>query len=533
MQFLTKNAFRSAMRMSQLCIMRAKLLSTFQIYSFSNNSNSDLITQTQIKDVLETRMGYYESDLEDPEGWLNYNDITQLFQRYIRVTGKKYLISDTIKFLMRVVELLQSSNATEFPRKYRTNLQAIVTSIPVRLRNSDQEYPLIGSYTYCVWFLKNEIQGEHWLTLADHIASERLRKSPNEIRKATIGLTNLSSVINDKELVKTVFGVLQKELEMIQKGFSASDYELILKSFAGNGFFPSSLFTIFEKQILQSLSRAWNLDLAIEIAQHYAVTSHGSREFYQTIFELIEDDLKSKMPESSDILHSGKMLASLVLIINLSFVLHPELETSNLRRLVSQLCTDPKVKYSVLDLVKLGIHGNLVFEEDKLNELIESRIFGVEGEHILQDMLEYIDLLQREDIDPNIFEKIMKQVETLCLKALRESEAAYLLEFLAQIEERRILWYLEGFIKALPAYVVLHIRHYDFEKMCFLYYFFRKHEDLLDMSPESETKMNLGILKEYIKLHYASIPRHRIPIESNFYKVLEVVDINEFFMQHL
>ena len=44
-----------------------------------------------------------------------------------------------------------------------------------------------------------------------------------------------------------------------------------------------------------------------------------------------------------------------------------------------------------------------------------------------------------------------------------------------------------------------------------------------------EFKENLEILKDYILLYYRSIPRGKLEITSNFYKVLEVVDINKFY----
>jgi hypothetical protein len=78
-----------------------------------------------------------------------------------------------------------------------------------------------------------------------------------------------------------------------------------------------------------------------------------------------------------------------------------------------------------------------------------------------------------------------------------------------------------------PEVIIKNIHDYDFEKMCYIYYVYAK-EKLLDTP---QLKQNLFILKDYILLWYASIPRQKLAITSNFYKILEHVDINEFYIR--
>lgn len=65
--------------------------------------------------------------------------------------------------------------------------------------------------------------------------------------------------------------------------------------------------------------------------------------------------------------------------------------------------------------------------------------------------------------------------------------------------------------------------------MCNFYHVFAK-ENMID---DSELRYNLLILKDYILLWYGSIPRGKIPINSYFYKILEYVNINDFYMRGL
>jgi hypothetical protein len=86
-------------------------------------------------------------------------------------------------------------------------------------------------------------------------------------------------------------------------------------------------------------------------------------------------------------------------------------------------------------------------------------------------------------------------------------------------------WFWANF----PKYIVKSIYSFEFEEMCLLYYIYAKHGALKE---QSEMKGDLDVLRDYILLWMASQQRRRsLQIGSNYYKVLEVVDINDFYMK--
>jgi hypothetical protein len=104
-------------------------------------------------------------------------------------------------------------------------------------------------------------------------------------------------------------------------------------------------------------------------------------------------------------------------------------------------------------------------------------------------------------------------------------ECLHLLEF---FNEYNLVEDFPWFWNEFPRYIVKFIYSYDFEDMCMLYYTYAK---LGELKAESRLKTDLDTLRDYILLWMASLQRRSLPVTSNYYKVLEVVDITDFYMK--
>lgn len=510
---------------------------------------------------LKAPTNVYDSDYEDAQNWTCCNSIPKLFERYRR-PGVRYNIDDMIKFLMHAANLIEQSKQP-LPNKYKSHILSLVDSIKQDLKHSRMEYPLIGSLAYSlriINFTKNDL--DVWLLMGDYVASDRIRKSANEIKKATIGLTDLKHNTHDDSYTDSVFRVLEDEFGgTLSLQLSAQTYNLILKSFIANRSETTKIFALLEPRVLKSCefekdcNSRINPTTLLEIAENYALTGHGSHNFYQKLLDLI---MLQQFPDERgqlNIFSKGNTIASLALILSQGSALHPTLNTSQHIAKLFQLFDSEDVYFSLSDLIKAYLHGVAIYPEDqassRLWSLLTKKIFLVERTDRLSEVIQFYDLLRaseedNDDVDDNNnnniailssrnHNSITDQLQKICSASLQNSDPQQLLSFLPELEDRRLLTDFQKFLQKVPPFVEENVRVYDFENMCFLYYFIKKHQDLVvggDAEPNTGMlEHNLGVLKEWIKIHYASTPRHKIPISSNFYKVLEVVDINEFFLR--
>ncbi|KAL4466347.1 hypothetical protein ABPG72_020196 [Tetrahymena utriculariae] len=109
------------------------------------------------------------------------------------------------------------------------------------------------------------------------------------------------------------------------------------------------------------------------------------------------------------------------------------------------------------------------------------------------------------------------------------------IQFIQFCEEYKVMHNFVDLYNYFPYYVANNIFFYSWEEMCFLYYHFIKDRILFQESQILEINGRLNVIKQYIKLEYFSYNNRKntqMSPESNFFKVLSVVDLNDFYSEN-
>ncbi|EAS07297.1 hypothetical protein TTHERM_01055730 (macronuclear) [Tetrahymena thermophila SB210] len=133
------------------------------------------------------------------------------------------------------------------------------------------------------------------------------------------------------------------------------------------------------------------------------------------------------------------------------------------------------------------------------------------------------------DTPPLLLEEVQKKIMN-CRFTQND-----VIQFIQFCEENKVTHNFVDLYNYLPYYVANNIFFYTWEEMCFLYYHFIKDRILFQESQISEINGRLNVIKQYIKLEYFSYNNRKntqMSPESNFYKVLSVVDLNDFYSEN-
>lgn len=130
--------------------------------------------------------------------------------------------------------------------------------------------------------------------------------------------------------------------------------------------------------------------------------------------------------------------------------------------------------------------------------------------------------------DSNLSKSEYEKLDQLVLGSLDTLGPSECYKFFRSFYEKNLIDEFRITFENYPSMIVSHIQEYNFEEMCYFYYIFGKYGYLKDLG---EIKQNLDILRDYILMLYNLIPRGKLQITSYYYKILEVVDINDFYMK--
>lgn len=102
-----------------------------------------------------------------------------------------------------------------------------------------------------------------------------------------------------------------------------------------------------------------------------------------------------------------------------------------------------------------------------------------------------------------------------------------LIEVFQLLDENDLSYYLFDFLDSSIAYVNGNLDQLQPEDWCLCYYILYKyvakgHEE------QSTYEEKLNTLKQYIRFHYMVRYQGKIPLESSFYKILSIVELETF-----
>ena len=482
---------------------------------------------------LQSNIAAYESDDEDEYSIMQMGDMKRLIQLY-RDPVKRFRVNELIKILDRAYQLVPSGEELERnKRRYANSFNMIISRVKWALKESATDYPMIGSFSH---FLKqyNYLEDmELWLIISDYLSSQRMIRSKNEIMKCCVSFTALKRYLTPLEM-QHLYLLLEEDIVARRLHYDLNTKFRILSSFFEVEMIPERLMSYWQPSILAKIPQEHDLFAIISILELF-VTSN--LEFGADLLEIFEYKVKEVCEEalSHKEQTTGRILASCISIFNFGQIKHPNYQfNEELISEIARLIQDDSLHLDFGDYVKIlrsiDFLANMVpgFEIVPIFE----KGYKVAPESIeLIDVPNFADCIQ-EKLDEGKQGEISKYVDESLAKVSPKFEMQSIFKTLDELYNTRLIRYFPQFLTAVPARAVANISRIEFEDMCHLYFIIEKEKKMLDWSVEKLDE-NLEIMRDYIKRCHSNTdwsPAGRVDIKSNFYKLLEIVDINEFYL---
>jgi len=469
-------------------------------------------------------------------------DIKSIVEKYKRYRTKLTL-NEEIVFLDTLANAVTNSNA-QFNFVQNPSIDSLLTKIKSRLRNSEEDYPLVGSLLYSMGSLKFYKDPEIWMISTDYIIDQRMNASFDELIQAFKGSLDLQK-LTDQNLSENFFVSLEELVtrEYAKAIFPLKDLEKVCKDYSKtnrmNFDFIETLHQSFTEHLLNELgesssSSSSNFHHLIKIGYYFAKWGFVNSETLSHLQNLVESqiikeelntngDASNFYPETFSYMTYNLGLASMTSNVTVNIKI--------LQFMRDYLLTTENRGFQLRHLEHLHNYlPELGITEPAILKKLREDVFDIDQSRTrLQDIQNYIETRVSKELD-NDFQLFPKDTLTyfdqICRTRINDYKPADLYDFFVFIENSDIRHNFKQLWEGLPDYIIKNIAAFDFEMMCYLYYIYVKHGGL---NTTGKFKENLEVLKDYILLYYRSIPRGKLEITSNFYKVLEVVDINKFY----
>jgi len=510
--------------------------SKIPFYSFTTNK---LVQDTN--SLVSTRSNKQWEKFQKEKVWQTYNfsqqnDIRTIVEKYKRFRTKLTL-NEEIVFLDTLANIVANNNIlfqwNQFPA-----IDSLLSKVKSKLKNSEEDYPLVGSLLYSMEILKFYKDVEIWLISTDYIIDRRMNSSFDELIHAFQGIANIENLIGKIQLES----FLQTLEDLIVQNYSTSiipltNLEKICQSYSQtqrtNFDFIEMLHKSYSAHLLHKLSTLSEKDylylsslikVSYCFAQWGLITTDTSSHLQDIVESYIIANSEDLTPEVFSLL-----TYTLGMAIMMNKIQAKEDIVNYLRRFI--LNKERKYQLRQLEYLHKYLPVFGLSEDDKeIYSTIKEKLFEIDPKSTsLKDIENYIDTLTSHEyngdfskIPPNV----LNHLDQICKIRLNEYKPKHVYRFFEFLDESGTRSGFPEFWNNLPDYIVKNIGAFDFEQMCYLYFVYVKN----GANEESgKFKENLEVLKDYIVLHYRSIPRGKLDITSTFYKILEVVDIYKFY----
>lgn len=516
-------------------VKRFSFWSSSNYKTSSKAENADLIT---LQDGTLARSNDYDAiyDFDDKFNLSKITDHKKIFS-LLKQGNFNYKVNDLIYFLRRIVQINEQKHL-KLDVHNTPDLATLIKKIKDELREANQEYPLIGSYAWCFWKLGHANDQELWLTLADHIVDDRFYPNFKESVYAIEGFTMLKQHA-DQKFIDEVYKKLERICTITIWEVDMTYYKRIAESLVQVNRFTPYVFDKLEHHIKNNLSMEYDLKTMLDILFAFALSNNGSKGFYNAMQQImVKGHMHHRLPHlqlHSELPSHGNFVAKLVETYALAKYKHPDLQLEpDFIATAYNLITNKKAKYSLEDLVRVMQNVYVFeFEEiDKVNQILDDKLFEIDENMNADDMIRYIDLKVNRDYDGD-YHKIPKKIlvffDDYLNKNITSQDPHKIYHYICEIESRGLLVGKEEFLNKLIQYVSKQMVAYDFEEMCYYFWLFNKYHTMVDQQ-NKHVQQAMTQIKDHIRL-YSAFSKGRLRIGSNFYKMLEVVSGSEFLTQ--
>ena len=425
-------------------------------------------------------------------------------------------------------------------------MASLLFNIKTKLKNASEEYPLIGSLQNALDKLKLYKDSELWLISSDYILDGRMNASFEELLETLQSFSNILKVA-DKNYISGFFLVLEHLIinQYASKTIPLKDLVNICNKYAEierhNCQFMDILHSSFSEHLSTNLKifnvqQKENFKDLIKLSYnfaHWKIIDLDTVLALQDIVEyLIGEETENQFKNTT---LTPEILALVICSLGVAKIVKNIPIKHRIIDLLKKRIANNSVNYRLADLA--NIHKYLsVLDPDGYMEfvgnILHKKATELDSSQMnLIDVQNYINTRVLTDFD-ELFSKFPEDIlfllDKICTEKLESFLPSEVYNFFVFMESTGLKSSFPNFFARLPGYIVQKIAAFDFEQMCYLYYIYMRD------GKEYNTiffKENTDILKDYILMYYSSIPRGKLDINSYFYKILEVVDINKFYMK--
>ncbi|EWS72410.1 tubulin-tyrosine ligase family protein, putative (macronuclear) [Tetrahymena thermophila SB210] len=371
-----------------------------------------------------------------------------------------------------------------------------------------------------------------WILLCDSILHDRFEIQGTQVYKILKGVSFIKSQVKEEykiELIKKTLIKLRDIMSIVildqQYQYKLEQLDEIANIYLKENMLNEQFIKLIDfgfYQIIniikdktttlsdQDLSHIININFIFSINSYYSQTVNN---FLQNLdFQRLFDQNLIKMMAIAIFLKSQNQLS-----LNLDNLIESKLQNYDFNSL----------SLSDLNILLQSLSQLDVQNTEQIIEIIDQLILESSYEKIqlftLNDLKNTQIIRQYKDDKLNRFAIIASQSFI---------QVDDVIDFLEYINQQNIEHLFKELYNVLPQFLAQNCNLYNWEQQCLLYYFMRKDQHLMDDFHYQNGFLN--VLKEYIKLYYAQRSSTQkyvqpLPLSSNFYKILSVIDLAELF----
>ena len=478
--------------------------------------------------------------LNDKYNFSNMISVKQLFQ-ILRKPKEKFTLNELIHILKKISNIYETSpTLIKDLEYYEDDFIKLLDRIKTNLKESTQEYPLIGSLAISLHRLKYKKDQEIWFILGDYFSDDRADTSFKEVLLAIEGFKNLNLI--DQQFCTSVYDKLEDILYLWDSSSNFLKFEELCQVCSCYSFLErksNNFRRLIENGFAKNLSDKHNIinactKLIISLGFYHSKAKFDMDNFFGIFCDVLLSKMRLRSNEFRENTN-GTMISYLVQTFGAWKAWQTNLIINDqIKNELENLMLDKTKEYTLQEI--LFIQKNILNLElnktQEIENMLENKVFETNEAINYGCILEYLEFRGQRSIDKNlknINPKILEHLDHISCKILESSSSSSIYRFVMWLEENDILRKEINFLYNLPAHVIQKIKDYDFEQMCYFYVIFNKHLQILDQNKDGKYHYYLDVLKDYIKIYYVAIPEEQVEGTSNFYKIFEVVNISDFY----
>lgn len=336
--------------------------------------------------------------------------------------------------------------------------------------------------------------------------------------------------ITGQDHIDQVYEKLERTCLLTLWEVNMTYYKRIAESLVRVNRFTPHVFARIENHVTNNLSMEYELTTILDILFAFAASGNGTKEFYNALqFVMVKGHMFNRMAPFqmlwNDTPNHGAFVAKLVHTYSIVKGRHPELQFEpDFSALAYRLSTSDRIKYNLEELVTVMEHIEVFQYEDleEVNKVLDKKLFAIEENMYADDMIKYIDTKVRRDYGGD-YTKLPKNIVTFfdnyMVKNLESQGPGRVYYYLAESEVRGLLEGKEELVYKIVREAGKKIQQYDFEKVCYIYWFATKYGFMIE--DKTDLKPTLDLFKDYIRL-YRVMGKDKMELGGNYYKMLEV-----------